>query len=339
MADWDPSTSYSPGASVTYLGLPYVRSQFPPTPTSGTNPSVEMGVDPKGDAIRTWELRVSSNKVGTYPFLIGYFSLLAPARSDGIYASEPPLTSYPGKLLPENPYAGATDVQQSAYGYTNFPNYSSAILGESVNMDQARAATPAIPPYIPAYPSAPVMPSPKCGVGMQFFQETSAPEPIPLGPYLSSAYGWMVSYVNYYQGLTYDSVTKQWYQNYGATPRIFYAFLYVNHPLFFRRQHSITFRISTTVYATGYEIPDDPPIIVPGTFTSTYSSVTQPVTPTDKNFWSLYSSQGNNWIQPSNAITTYTLPDNVSNPGPYGSTEGTTYEVVEVFVSDIESND
>ena len=147
----------------------------------------------------------------------------------------------------------------------------------------------------------------------------------------------MVSYVNTYQGLTYNSVTEQWYQNFGATPRIFYAFLYVNHPLFFRRQHTITFRISTTVYAEGYYIPGDP-IPVPGTFESTYSSVTQPVTPTDKNFWSLHSSVAD-WIQPSNAITTYTLPDNVSNPGPYGSTTGTTYEVVEVFVSDIESND
>ena len=339
MADWEPSTSYSPGASVTYLGLPYVRSQFPPTPTSGTNPSVEMGVDPKGDPIRTWELRWPTPLINygfEYPFLIGYFSLLAPARSDGIYASEPPLASYPGKFYPEHPYAGATSTQ-NAYGYIG--TSTSLLIGESVEVDQARAATPAIPPYIPAYPSAPVMPAAKCGVGMQFFQETSTPEPIPPEPYLTSAYGWMVSYVNTYENLTYNSVTEQWYQNFGATPRIFYAFLYVNHPLFFRRQHTITFRISTTVYATGYEIPDDPPIIVPGTFTSTYSSVTQPVTPTDKNFWSLHSSQGDNWIQPSNAITTYTLPDNVSNPGPYGSTTGTTYEVVEVFVSDIESND
>jgi hypothetical protein len=241
--------------------------------------------------------------------------------------------------------ADAERVEVSAY-FTNdvgeqqiCSQSSSVLIGESVEVDQARAATPAIPPYIPAIPSAPVMPADKCGVGTQFFQETVVPFPVPTEPYLSSAYGFMESSVNTYQGLTYNFVTEQWYQNFGATPRIFYAFLYVNHPLFFRRQHTITFRISTTVYAEGYEIPGDPPIIVPGTFESTFSSVTQPVTPTDKNFWSIYNSFGDNWIQPSNAITTYTLPDDVSNPGPYGSTTGTYYSLVETFVSDIESND
>lgn len=339
MADWDPSTSYSPGASVTYQGLPYFRSQFPPTATSGTNPSVEMGVDPKGDAIRTWELRVSSNEVGTYPFLIGYFSLLAAVRSDGIYASEPPLTSYPGKFYPENPYAGETNNQQSAYGSTNFPNYSNAILGESVEMDQFRAATPAIPPFIPARPSAPVMSADKCGVGMQFFQEATVPLPQPLEPYLSSSNGYMGTGIATYQGLTYDSLDDRWYQDFSATPRIFYVFLFFNHPLFFRRQHTITFRISTTVYNTGYTIPGPTPIVVDPTFTSTYSSTTQPVTPTDKNFWTAQASSLDNWIQPSNAITTYTLADNITTAGPYGSTDGTIYEIVEVFVSNVQSND
>jgi hypothetical protein len=300
---------------------------------------VEIGVDPKGDPIRTWELRVSSNQVDTFPFHIGYFSLLAAARSDGVYASEPPLPSYPGKFYPENPYAGATDVQQSAYGYTNFPSYISEILGESVEMDQARSATPAVPPYIPAIPSAPVMPALKCGVGMQFFQETSTPEPVPVEPYLSSSNGYMGTGVITYQGLTYNSVTEQWYQDLGAIPRIFYAFLFFNHPLYFRRQHTITFRISTTVYNTGYTIPGPTPIVVDPTFTSTYSSSTQAVTPTDKNFWTGQASTLANWIQPSNAITTYTLADNVATDGPYGSTDGTTYDMVEVFVSDIESND
>jgi hypothetical protein len=173
---------------------------------------------------------------------------------------------------------------------------------------------------------------------MQFFQETNTPEPIPLEPYLSSSNGYMVTSVITYQGLTYDPLDDEWYQDYGATPRIFYAFLFFNHPLYFRRQHTITFRISTTTYNTGYTIPGIPPIVVDPTFTSTYSSVTQPASPSDKNFWSLYSSYAD-WIQPSNAITTYTLPDNITTAGPYGSTDGTNYELVETFVSDVESND
>lgn len=333
MADWNPATSYGPGSVVNYQGLLYGRSSFPVTPTTGTSPKEEMGTDPKGDAIRTWELRQPGPRVDTFPFHIGYFSLLAPARSDGIYANVPPLASYPGKLYPENPYAGATQVQQSAYGYTNFPSYISEMLGESIEMDQARSAVP------PSTPSAPVMPTPKCGVGMQFFQETSTPEPIPTEPYLSSSNGSMGTAVISYQGLTYNSVTDVWYQDFGATPRIFYAFLFHNHPLYFRRLHTITFRISTVVANSGYTIPGTPPIVVDPTSTSTYSSTTESVTPTDKNFWSSQVSNLSGWIQPSNAITTYTLPNNISVSGPYGSTDTTTYELVEIFVSDVESND
>ena len=334
MADWNPGTSYGPGSFVTYDGLDYLRSAFPITPTSGTSPKVEMGTDSNGDPIRTWELRTSGRRTDSFPFHIGYFSLLAPARSDGVYANEPPLASYPGKLTPENPYAGPTQIQQSAYGYTNFPSYISEILGESVEMDQARTAVP------PSIPSAPVMPMAKCGVGMQFFQETVTPDPLPTEPYLSSSNGYMNTSVLTYQSLTYNSGTNTWYQDFSAVPRIFYAFLFFNHSLYFRRQHTITFRISTTTYNTGYTIPGTPPIVVEPTSTSTYSSATELVTPSDKNFWSdTFSSLGGNWIQPSNAVTTYTLADNVATAGPYGSTDGTTYAVVEVFVSDVESND
>jgi hypothetical protein len=333
MAEWSPTTSYGPGAVVTYQGLTYLRSAFPVGATSGTSPKAEMGTDPKGDPIRTWELRLAGSPVESFPFHIGYFSLLAPDRSDGVYSSAPPMTSYPGQLAPQNPYAGPTDVQQSAYGITVLSTNTAEMLGESIDMDQARSAVP------PSIPSAPVMPAVKCGVGMQFFQETFQPDPPPTDPYLSSSNGYMGTGVQTYQNLTYDPVTEEWYQDLGATPRIFYVFLFHNHPLFFRRSHTITFRISTAVSNSGYTIPGTPPIVVDATFTATYSSSTQSVIPTDNNFWSATNSSLAGFIQPSNAVATYTLPNNVSNPGPYGSVDGTDYSMVEVFVSDVESND
>jgi hypothetical protein len=337
MAEWNPSTSYGPGAAVTYLGLPYVRSAYPIGATSGTNPKEEMGVDPKGDPIRTWELRVPSYGY-TRPYHVGYLSLLAPARSDGTYIKEPPLEVYPGKLAPQNPYAGATDVQMSAYGFT--APLLSEILGESIDMDQARAAIPpTIDPPFPGLPSAPVMPANKCGLLYQQFQEISSPDPIPTEPYISSSNGYGNTAVLVYENLVYDPVTEQWIQDASVRPRVYYAFLFFNHPLFFRRQHTITFRISTLTYTGGYAIPDsDPPIVVPPTSEGVYSSYPQTVTPTDGNYWTSASNL-TDWINPANAVATYTLPNDETYPGPYDSVDGVNYQMVEVFVSDVESND
>jgi hypothetical protein len=290
-----------------------------------------MSVDPNGDAIRTWELRVPSPSVSvSYPFHIGYFSLLAPERSDGIYTKLPPLTSYPGKYYPEHPYAGGSNHQLSAYVFDPQPEENA--IGSSLEMDQFRAATPAIPPSIPALPSAPAMPAAKCGVAMQQYQEVIFfPEPTGSASANSGVYT--------FQNLTYDSINDKWYQDFAATPRIFYVFLFFNHPLYFRRQHTITFRISTLNYTGGYTIPDtDPAVVVPATEEGIYSSTTQTVTGTDNNFCTNAFSFAD-FIKPANAITTYTLPDNETTPGPYGSTDGTNYELVECFISDIESND
>jgi len=295
-----------------------------------------MSVDPKGDPIRTWELKVTSNSKSSYPFHIGYFSLLAPVRSDGLYVKVPPLTSYPGKLYPENPYAGGSDSQISAYGYVTA---GPELIGASSEMDQERPATPPVPPSTPAYPYAPVMPAEKCGVAMQQFEETFAPFPVPDYPYLTAGTAYADTYLLYYQNLTYNEETKTWYQDFGATPRIFYVFLFFNHPLYFRRMHTIAFRISTYKYTGGYTVPGtDPPVIVQPTAEGFYSTAYQTVTPTDKNYWSNYSNIGD-FIQPDNAICTYTLSDNETTPGPYGSTDGTNYDIVEIFISDIESND
>lgn len=296
-----------------------------------------MSVDPKGDAIRTWELVVQSPSISSYPFHIGYFSLKAAERSDGLYVKIPPQTSYPGKLYPEHPYAGLSDGQISAYGYINglYPE----IVGVSVDMDQARAEIPpGVDPPTPGIPSAPAMPEAKCGVAMQQYQETFTPSPIPPEPYLSPTESYASTSVLVYQNLTYDPVTETWYQDLAATPRIFYAFLLFNHPLYFRRSHTITFRISTYNYTGGYTIPGNPPIVVDPTAEGFYSSSTQTVNPTDNNYFTTTANYGP-FIQPSNAIATYTLPDNQTTSGPYGSVDGTNYELVEVFISDVESND
>lgn len=345
MAEWDPATSYSQGTTVTYKGLTYLRSPFPPTPTSGVNPKEEMSVDPKGDPIRTWELRLeplSLMNYAYYPYHIGYFSLQAPERSDGIYTKEPPLANYPGKLNPENPYAGPSNQQIGAYGYVTQLNTQQELLGYSVEMDQARAAVPpGTDPPTPGLPYAPAMPADKCGVAMQQFKETFSPDPPPQEPWLTANESYASTGVSVYLNLTYDSTTKTWYQDSSARPRIFYVFLMYNHPLYFRRQHTITFRISTFTYTGGYTIPMPPPgpdIIVPGTSEGIYSSSTQGVTGTDTNYCS-YNTLTGDYFQPANAITTYTLPNDVTTPGPYGSTDGTNYELVEVFVSNVDSND
>lgn len=296
-----------------------------------------MGTDPKGDPIRTWELRAPSPSVSSYPFHIGYFSLLAPVRSDGIYTKQPPLTSYPGKLAPQNPYAGTSDNGSSAYG--DIVDFYPEIIGATIEVDQERPESPAVPPSTPAQPYAPAMPSNKCGVAMQQFQETLAPSPLPVGPYLDASNAYAGTTIGIYRNLTFDSVTDTWYQDFAATPRVFYIFLFFNHPLYFRRQHTITFRISTYSYTGGYTIPGDPPVGVDGTHEGIYSSITQSVTGTDENFWSLQAGNFSGFIKPSNAITTYTLPDDETTPGPYGSVDGTNYELVECYVSDVEMND
>ena len=325
MAEWNPATAYSFGDSVTYLGLPYFRSIYPPAATAGTNPKVEVSIDPNGDEIRSWELRIPSTNLTAVPFHSGYFSLKAAERSDGTYFKIPSLPSYPGKLYPENPYAGESNIQQGAYGITNFPVPIIEVLGQSVEMDQARAEVPAgISPPTPAIPSAPAMPAEKCGLALQQFDETITPEPVPPGPYLNAQTSYAGAGISYYENLTYDPATETWYEDESARPRTYSVFLRFNHPLYFRRQFSITFRISTYTYEAG------------GTAEGVYSSTTQSFTPTDENFWTLTNQFGPVDLNPANAVASYILPNDITTPG---ELEGTNYELVEVFISDIESND
>jgi len=316
MAEWNPSLTYSPGAIVTYGGLTYVRSYFPAGATGGTNPKEELSTDTFGQEIRTWILDVKSPSIVPYPFNIGYYRLKQISSiPDGTYIKQPPLTDYPGKATPIG-YAGASDEQTSAYGAiaTN--------LGWTVDMDQAADAAPPQPAF-------PQIEASSCGVAMQQYQGVSS-DPVTI-KFAGAETG-----ISIFVNLTYNSTTQTWYEDSGARPRVSYAFLIFNHPLFFRRTHTLYFRISTYTYADTYEIPGDPPIVVPGTFEGIYSTSTQAVIPTDNNY---NISRGGDYVQPANAVATYTLPNDETNAGPYGSTTGTIYTLEGAGVLSVEVND
>jgi hypothetical protein len=325
MAEWNNATPYAPGARVTYKGLNYYRSAFPPTSTFGTNPKEELSTDPKGGSIRTWELEIDSPKREgetfdtLYPYWVGYFSFKPIAYYlDGIYTKKPPMDEYPGKAAAVL-WPGGTEEQTSAYGTVS----SRGPIGVTVEMDQAEEDDPATPD----------MPAGSCGVAMQQ-RDALFTDPISI----KSADA--VTGVNVYINLIYDSALGRWVQDYGATPRVYYVFLLFNHPLYFRRTHTISFRISTYEYTGGYEIPSDnpevPPVIVPSTFQGIYSTTSQVVTPTDNNYMVQIDDE---FISPSNAVCTYTLPNDTTSAGPYGSTDGVNYSLEAVWVSDVEVND
>lgn len=329
MAEWDISTQYSPGNIVTYNGLTYLRSIYPSSPTSGENPYDQMSVDPLDEPIRSWELIAPSLNKVPVPFNIGYFSLLAAERSDGVYTNDPPCDPpvYPGKLLPQHPYAGHLGPIYDAYSYFS---ESLGSLGSSVLWDQERDAVEADPgpPPVSEVVSAPAMPATSCGVCLQQFQETSEP--------LNISYAYAGTAATYKVNLTYNAETESWYEDFYARPRIYYIFLLFNHPLFFRRQHTITIRTSTYEYAEGYYIPGDPPIFVPGTHTGTYSSEDITRLPTDVNY--VTGNLSSDYYIPVNAIATYQLENDSEEDGPYGSKTGTNYDVVEIFVKSVEPN-
>ena len=138
---WNPATDYSPGDSVLYNKLTYYRGPFPPTPTNGTPPNVEMSVDTYGIDIRTWTL--STNQISFAPaFLTYYFRLIAPTMNTvtGDYNFE---------------YSGITNERHNAYGAFESPE-----IGYSRNWDQFKV-NPS------PEPASPVCPFDKCGIALQ----------------------------------------------------------------------------------------------------------------------------------------------------------------------------
>lgn len=151
MADpWNNATAYSPGALVSYNGRDYLRSQYPPTPTTGTPPNEEMGTDDKGVAIRTWTIYTPGYDAYGPTFNTTYFRIIQPT-----YSSD--------SEQPDFQYAGMTAYAENAYGTIGDP--MAFVYGTTVEMDQAKA-NPA------PTPDSPVCPADKCGVAMQQFAET-----------------------------------------------------------------------------------------------------------------------------------------------------------------------
>ena len=150
MADaWNPATSYSPGAIVTYNGQTYYRSQYPPAATGGTPPNQEMNVDSEGDLIRTWTLYVGGYTYYQPKFHTTYFRII-----------EPPLSEETG--LREFQYSGDQFAATNAYGIIGDP--LAFEYGKTVEVDQAKNNPSPTP-------NSPVCPAELCGVAMQQFQE------------------------------------------------------------------------------------------------------------------------------------------------------------------------
>lgn len=148
-AEWDPGISYAPGASVTYRGLPYYRSQYPATATTGTPPNSEMSVDSKGTAVRTWMLFLGSYSSYAPRFASTYFRLIEPTFNSTDASAE-------------FQYSGAQFEEGNAYSPIGDP--AGTVYGITVEMDQAKTNPSPTP-------ASPVCPADKCGVAFQNGQE------------------------------------------------------------------------------------------------------------------------------------------------------------------------
>jgi hypothetical protein len=150
MADaWNPATSYSPNAIVTYNGQTYIRSQYPVTATAGTPPNLETGVDGNGDEIRTWTLHVEGYYGYQPKFLTVYFRIIEP-------------TEDPDTGVRDFFYSGGQFYASNAYAPIGDP--STYIHGGTVERDQFKSNPLGVP-------DSPVCPKEYCGLAMQQFQE------------------------------------------------------------------------------------------------------------------------------------------------------------------------
>ena len=140
---WSSSTAYSPNAVVSYKGLDYIRSKYPPTATTGTAPNVETSVDPNNDTIRTWSL--NTPLFDPSPLLKLYFRTAYP--------------SLDSKGEPEFAYSGGQFLQMNAYDYDPL-NPPEQYFGTSSEYDQYKNNESPTP-------DSPVCPANECGVAMQ----------------------------------------------------------------------------------------------------------------------------------------------------------------------------
>jgi hypothetical protein len=136
---WNPSTAYSPFAVVSYNGLDYVRSNYPPSATSGTPPNEEMSVDDYGVSIRTWTLNASFTGQFIFVQESFYFRLDFPDDPD-----------FPG-------YAGLGYIAKSAYDLSELYEYGVGVTREYDQFKNNAAPTP----------DNPECPASECGVARQ----------------------------------------------------------------------------------------------------------------------------------------------------------------------------
>lgn len=271
MADaWSPDTAYSPGALVSYNGQIYIRSQYPPTPTSGTAPNVELGTDINGDAIRTWTISVDGYSTYSPTFYTTYFRLVQPPidSSTGVFAF-----NYSGEQF------------RATNAYTEIGQGDPYYYGTTSEWDQAKDNPEPTP-------DSPICPSESCGVAMQQFGE---------------------------QGIVSCGAD--------STPdpdvdRKYYIYVVFNHPLYFRRTIFVTTVIQKTV------IINDP-----FSYERTYEETVTSVVPTDKNYCSFTTIDGDYFV-PANAVFEITVPPDVIT-----EESSTEYAFVSRFVSDVSPND
>lgn len=312
MAEWDPAVAYSPGDIVTYRGQAYLRSQYPVTPTSGTPPNVELGTDPKGDAIRSWELSTPSyqTKFVFHPF---HFRVI-----------HPPMNS--AQPNPVIQYGEESDYAENAYG----PVYGQGGLndigkrGYTVEYGQAKPATP-------TSPAVAECPGAYCGVGLQQIQEIQSYDP-PVIPGPDVGFSWVIDAFHDLIPNPNPAFPGQYIEDPTAThPYKWYLFFRFNHPLLFRRNCTITLQFLKTY--TPLDPPDVPQY--------SYVYVNDSNVPTDKNYTSYtnfsYVTQppgaGAYYIAPSNAFLTIDEPDPENEPAFTIS-----YQLVSVYLNIAEPN-
>lgn len=291
MAEWDPSVAYSPGDTVTYRGQVYVRSQYPVAPTAGSPPNVEMGTDPKGDAIRTWMISIpeSGSNFAFHPF---YYRVI-----------HPPMSS--AQQEPVQQYGDESDYAENAYAPIYVP------LSENITSGTKRGYTvefgqPSANPIDPRI----LCPGEYCGIGFQQGQEVPVygDPPEPAGPMDGL-------YINI--DAAHDLIPKpgfpgEYIQNPLATkPYNWYVFFRFNHALLFRRACTITAQ-----FRKDY-VPLDPP----GPTVVSYVYVNETATPSDKNYASWQFSNfnpppgpGSYWIDPDNAFVIIVEPEPEETP-------------------------
>lgn len=290
MAEWKPDEPYSAGDTVTYRGVVYVRSQYPPVATTGTPPNVELGTDPKGDPIRSWEIAFTSQKT-KFKFHPFYYRVI-----------HPPMNS--AQIQPVIDYGGESDYQTNAYGQI-YDQYGDK---RDYSVEFGQADTTPIPVI--------ECPGTYCGVGFQQKQEIVGEEPpVPAGP----EKGFSVI-LDAYHDLIPDPnplFPGQYIQNPAAThPYNWYVFFRFNHALLFRRSCTITLqfeKVETTYDGSGQPI---------NTQTS-YVYLNEDATPTDTNYTTATNFQyvtfpagvGSYYIAPANAFVEVEEPAPVNDPG------------------------